>query len=272
LNKREKEDIFMQKNNTEKSCSDATKNCNNITKKHENTEKILVIIEKNDDITGKNIDNTEKFDDSTQKFSDSTAKHRNGTGKNHNSTEKMRQSSTKTLHSTDKMRQSTVKITFSAMLCAISIIIGIFCKNFLNFGGGLFRITFENLPIILSGVMYGPIVGGMVGVATDLISYFLSSQAYPPNLIVTAGALAVGVCSGIVSKFIVKSQGYKQIIFSGVFAHIVGSMIIKPIGLFQFYGLAVLMRIPLYLIIMPIEVTILCLLYKNSNFRKLWKM
>ena len=30
-------------------------------------------------------------------------------------------------------------------------------------------------------------------------------------------------------------------------------------------------RIPLYMLIAPIEITIICLLYKNSNFRRLWK-
>ena len=165
-----------------------------------------------------------------------------------------------------KMNKSIKALTTAAMLTAMSVIIGIICKNFLNFGGGLFRITFENLPIILTGILYGPIVGGAVGAATDLISYLLSAQIYPPNLIVTLGATMVGVVSGLVAKFIVKKQGYAQIIISGAAAHVVGSMIIKPIGLFQFYGAAVWVRIPLYLIIAPIEIVIICLLYKNSNF------
>ena len=154
------------------------------------------------------------------------------------------------------------------MLVAMSVVIGIFCKSALNFADGMFRITFENLPIILTGILYGPIVGGAVGIATDLISYFLSSQIYPPNLIVTFGAMAVGVVSGVVSRFIVKKRGYAQIIISGAAAHIVGSMIIKPIGLFQFYQWSVLFRIPLYLVIAPIEILILCLLYRSSAFRR----
>ena len=88
-------------------------------------------------------------------------------------------------------------MTMSAMLCAMSVVIGIFCKNFLNFGGGLFRVTFENLPILISGVMFGPIVGGIVGAATDIISYLLSNQVYPMNLVVTCGAAAVGAIAGV---------------------------------------------------------------------------
>jgi hypothetical protein len=75
--------------------------------------------------------------------------------------------------------------------------------------------------------------------------------------------------SGIVSRYLVKKRGPLQIAASGAAAHIVGSMIIKPIGLFQFYGWAVLFRIPLYLIIAPVEILILILLFRNGGFNKM---
>ena len=166
-------------------------------------------------------------------------------------------------------RNPILALTLSAMLIAMSVVIGIFCKTFLNFGGGLFRITFENLPIILSGIMFGPLVATVVGVATDLVSYLLSPQIYPPNLVVTLGAATVGFISGFISRFLVKKQGYAQIIISGIAAHAVGSMIIKSIGLFSFYGWAVIWRVPTYFVIAAVEITILCLLYKNATFRRL---
>ena len=139
----------------------------------------------------------------------------------------------------------------------------------MNFGGGLFRVTFENLPIILSGILFGPIMGGLVGVATDLISYLLSAQIYPPNLIVTFGAMMIGVVSGGVSRYFVKNMGYGKFIICGAVSHLFGSVIIKSIGLYTFYGIAVLWRIPLYAVITAVEVTLLCILYKNSNFKNL---
>ena len=160
-------------------------------------------------------------------------------------------------------------LAVAAMLTAMSVLIGMFCKNFLNLGNGLFRITFENLPILLSGILYGPVVGGMVGVASDLLSYLLSFQVYPPNLIVTAGACAVGVVSGLVSHFLIRKRGLLQIILSGAAAHLVGSMLIKPLGLYQFYGIAVLFRIPLYLLIAPVEILLLCILLKRDSIQRL---
>ncbi len=164
---------------------------------------------------------------------------------------------------------SVKELTCAATFTAMSVIIGIFCKNFMNFGGGLFRITFENFPIILSGICFGPIVGALVGCATDLISYLLSSQIYPPNFIVTLGAISIGAISGFVSRHIVKKQGYAQIATSGVLAHLIGSVIIKSIGLYTFYGMAILWRIPLYFAVATVEITIMCLLYRNKNFKNL---
>ena len=160
-------------------------------------------------------------------------------------------------------------LTLAAMLCAMSVVIGIFCKNFMNFGAGLMRITFENLPVIISGIIFGPVVGGAVGGASDLISYLLSSQAYPPNLIVTLGAISVGIVSGVMSKYVIRHTSNRQIILSGASAHIVGSMLIKTIGLYSYYGMLVLWRIPIYLIIASTEILLICLLFKNTAIKKL---
>ena len=172
----------------------------------------------------------------------------------------------------DRRSNDVIKrLVLGAMLAAMSVVIGMFCKNFLNFGGGLLRITFENLPIILAGMFLGPLTGGMVGIVSDLTSYLLSGQIYPPNLIVTLGACSVGVVSGLMAKYVIRTRGLRQIILSGGAAHLIGSMIIKPIGLFQFYQWAVLIRIPLYLVIAPLEIFLLCVLWKQKSFRRLFE-
>lgn len=160
-------------------------------------------------------------------------------------------------------------MTMSAMLCAMSVVIGIFCKNFLNFGFGLFRVTFENLPILLAGIMFGPVVGGMVGAATDIISYLMSNQVYPINLLVTVGAASVGAVSGLMSKYVIKRRGYWRLIIPSVLAHVIGSMIIKTIGLYSIYGAAVLWRVPLYFVIASLEIIVMCLMYRNRTVRRM---
>ena len=164
--------------------------------------------------------------------------------------------------------QSIRTLTVAAMLTAVSVIIGIFCKNLLNFGNGLFRITFENLPVILSGLLFGPLVGGLVGVATDLISYLLSTQIYPPNLIVTAGAFLIGFVSGALARLPIKNTPVR-ILLSASVAHLIGSVLVKSIGLYQYYGILVLWRIPVYFAITLVESLLLCILYRRKSFQRL---
>ena len=167
-----------------------------------------------------------------------------------------------------KNRQMIKRITTAAMIIAISIVISTICKNYLNIGNGVFRITFENLPIIMAGILYGPFVGGAVGIATDIVSFFMSSQAYPIMPMVTLGAAMVGVVSGFMAKYIIRQKGMKQIIISGIFAHLIGSMIIKTIGLYPIYSVLVFVRIPIYLVIASIEIFLLCQLFKRKSFAR----
>ncbi|MBO5312908.1 MAG: folate family ECF transporter S component [Clostridia bacterium] len=168
----------------------------------------------------------------------------------------------------EKIRRKIELITRLSMMVALSVIIGMFCKSFLNFGQGLFRITFENIPIIMSGIVLGPFAGVTVGTLSDLLSYFLSPQTYPPNLVVTLGSAMIGFLSGFISKYCIKKKGRVQIIVSGAVAHIIGSMIIKSIGLFQFYQWLVLWRVPTYMVIAPLEIFLICLLLSRRSFAK----
>jgi ECF transporter S component (folate family) len=126
-------------------------------------------------------------------------------------------------------------LTLSAMLIAMSVIIGYFCKNFLTFNI-YYRITFENLPVIFAGVLFGPFVGAVVGVAADAISCLLSTN---PNInpIISLGALLVGFTSGFISHHISFKSDNMRLITSIAFAHLFGQVIVKSIGKILWYGM-----------------------------------
>jgi len=163
-------------------------------------------------------------------------------------------------------------LVFAAMLAAISVVIGIFCKNFLNFGNGLFRITLENFPIMIAGIAFGPIVGACVGAVADIISYMLSTQSLVISPIVTLGAAAVGAVSGLMSHYVIKKEGNLRIILSVAAAHLAGSVLIKSVGLFAYYEWLVLWRIPTYVLIAAIECGLICYLYKKPVFTKIFEL
>ena len=170
-------------------------------------------------------------------------------------------------------KRSTVspilRICIAAMLVAMSVVIGTFCKTYLNWFGGMVRITFENLPIIIAGLLFGPVVGAVTGAVSDLLSYLLSPQVYMPNFVVTFGAALMGAIPGIISRFIIKKRSVPQVLVSTVASHIIGSLTVKTIGLISVFGWGVLLRIPVYLFICAVECVILFFMFRKSAFRTL---
>jgi ECF transporter S component (folate family) len=163
-------------------------------------------------------------------------------------------------------------LTTAAMLGALSVVIGIFCKNYLNFGNGLFRVTFENFPIIMSGILFGPAVGAAVGVISDMVSYFVSTQSFAISPVVTLGAALIGAISGVVSRYVIKRRGRALIIVSVISAHLVGSILVKTYGIYTYYKMSypimLLYRLPTYAVISAIEIFFLCLIFKHKAFTK----
>ena len=163
-----------------------------------------------------------------------------------------------------KLFGNTRVMIISALFVAMSFTLGKFLQIPI---GDSIRISLENLTILMAGIFFGPFVGGAVAVTADLVGCLL--KGYAINPIITIGAASIGILSGMISTHLRNKNMTLNIALSIAVSHIIGSMIIKPIGLFQFYQWSVLFRIPLYLIIAPIEIIILCLLYKNSAFRKI---
>ena len=169
-----------------------------------------------------------------------------------------------------RSRHSYIRsIAVSGLLVALSVVIGWLCKTYLTFGA--IRVTFENIPVIISGIVYGPIVGAVVGVLSDAVSC-LTSPNPSLNPIIMLGAGVIGALSGIIPRYIIKC-GERLKIFVTVFAvHIIGSMIIKSIGLYVFFkfGLEILVwRIPLYIGIAVCESIIIYAILKNKNIKKM---
>lgn len=153
----------------------------------------------------------------------------------------------------------------SGLFVALSIVLGKFLQIPI---GDSIRISFENLSLMMAGIFFGPFVGGAVGLGSDLIGCLL--KGYAINPIITLGAVSIGFLSGLFYMLISKKITSKISIFLSVFpAHIIGSMLIKSLGLYVYYHtpLEVLaLRIPTYIAIAVLESVIIALLLKNKAF------
>lgn len=157
----------------------------------------------------------------------------------------------------------------AALLCALSIIFG----KYLAFNvTGSIRFSLENLPILLAGVYFGPLVGGIVGVAADLIGCML--VGYTPIPLVTVGAVVVGATSGAVVRYICPRRpdriGTPWVFVPVMTAHALGSVLVKSIGLSHYTGVPFPVtlgwRALTYLCIGILEGGIILLLSKNKLF------
>lgn len=168
-----------------------------------------------------------------------------------------------------KRRPLVVLVTLS-FLVAISIVCG---KYLAIRGGDVLRFSFENLPIILAGILFGPLAGGAVGIVADLVGCFLVGYAINP--IVTLGAALIGLSSGLLWRGFVRFETLSAdfpLSLTVCISHFVGSVVVKTLGLAAFYSFPIevlfLWRLLNYAIIGAVESVLLCFLFRNQFFRK----
>ena len=157
-----------------------------------------------------------------------------------------------------------------AFLTATSIVLGKYLAINLS---DVLRFSFENLPIILAGVAFGPIAGAAVGIMADILGCIL--VGYGINPLVMLGAATIGIVSGIFRYLFNKPGGvslFLKILLAEIAAHLIGSVVIKTVGLSAWYDMKLeilmLWRLLNYTIISIAEVPLLYAILKNRGISK----
>lgn len=154
----------------------------------------------------------------------------------------------------------------AALLAAISIV----CGKYLAIRvGDTLRFSFENLPILLAGMAFGPLVGCTVGIAADLIGCLLVGYAINP--LITLGGAVIGLLAGLCNNLFKKAPLPLQTGLTTATAHLIGSVVIKTIGLSSFYSIPLweLMawRLLNYGIIGLAEAVLLYVIFKSRSIQ-----
>lgn len=152
----------------------------------------------------------------------------------------------------------------SALLAAISIV----CGKFLSFPqDGIFRFSAENLPILFAGMAFGPTAGMITAVLADLLGCLM--RGWAPLPWVTVGAGVLGLTGGLVYRFLPAKRLWIRVGTSVFFAHLLGSVLIKTINLYQVYripySVALGWRGLNYLLVGAVEFFLLTLLFRNKS-------
>ena len=158
-------------------------------------------------------------------------------------------------------------IAMMAMLAAASVVLGKFLQ--IPIGDSL-RISFENLPVLFAGTVFGPFVGAAVGVVADLVGCVVVGYAINP--IITLGAASIGFVSGILTAVFDRDRrfGIKSVALAVLVSHVIGSIIIKSIGLRLAYTTAwsvLALRVPIYLANIIVETLIITVLLRSAAIR-----
>ena len=168
-----------------------------------------------------------------------------------------------------KKVQNSLKITVVlAFLTALSIILG---KYLAIRGGDVMRFSLENMPIIFAGMVFGPWAGVLVGAVADLIGCLM--VGYTINPVVTLGAAMIGAISGCY-HFLTRKTKLSPLVSTVIVvgaSHIVGSLIIKTIGLAAYYsmpfGILLLWRLLNYAIVGALDGMVVYVLLNNKGVK-----
>lgn len=157
------------------------------------------------------------------------------------------------------------------LTAAIFASLSIVCGKFLAISvGDTLRFSFENLPIILSGIVFGPTVGAFTGLVADIVGCIL--RGYAINPILTLASVLIGFLAGAVYYAFAKLNSHLRLMLTVLFCHATGSVIIKTIGLCIWYAspfyVTLISRIINYLIVAAAEFVILDILLSNKSLRK----
>lgn len=170
------------------------------------------------------------------------------------------------------MEGSVRKIAYAGLFIAISVILTRFSAGNINIAGVFaLRLSFGEVPIMLSGILLGPIYGAICGALADLIGFPLNPiGAYFPGYTLTA-ALA-GLIPGLFSKFYHKEWNW----WTAVAVVTLTAMITVPLNtlwLNIIHGKAYLAllstRVIGKIVLIPIYVIIIRLVIKHSQYASL---
>lgn len=161
------------------------------------------------------------------------------------------------------MKWQVKTLIFMGLLASMSVIL---TRAFGVMIGNTIRISFGSVPIIISGILFGPLAGAVTGIAADLIGVMVRSMGgYFVGFTISAGL--VGYIPGL---FFLKQKNdqypLSKIILSVLTVEILVHLIINTAWLILMYNKGFLIIFPsrllTRLIITPLEVIFLTIILR----------
>jgi len=158
------------------------------------------------------------------------------------------------------IKNKILRIALSGMFIALSVVFTRFFSQMIIIGGiQTVRLSFGDLPLMLSGMVLGPTYGAITGALADLIGFPLNPQGtYFPGFTLTA-ALS-GFIPGLMGKLLKRDWTWAYLTLTVSVTILITSLLLNSLWLNIMYGqaFAVLLppRIIAALILIPVYVLV----------------
>jgi len=156
------------------------------------------------------------------------------------------------------MKQTNLRtLIFCALLAALGAVFSAyFSIEIPGFGAKMVEISLAPVMVMLAGIFFGPLYGGMVGFVADTAGFFMGVQHGAYNPVFSLTMALFGVIAGL---FYLKNKDIKLVktIILVVVVQIVCSVVLNTLAIHLFYGvplqalvparaLAALVEVPVY--------------------------
>ena len=126
---------------------------------------------------------------------------------------------------------NTYALTVCALLTALSVVLA---RVLTLIPAETTRISLEAVPIVLSGLLFGPIPGAVVGFAADLIGCLFSPYGYNPIFCVPP--ILYGLCAGFFRPWLTRRCSPLRLAAAFLPAVVLGSILYQSFALAMIYG------------------------------------
>ena len=172
-----------------------------------------------------------------------------------------------------KSKMTTKTMAYCALLAALSVVLA---RLVIPMPAADTRFSIEAVPIFLSGMLFGPLPGALVGFAADFVGCLFSPYGYNPLFCVPP--ILYGLCAGLLRRFLCKKVSPIRIGAGLLPPVVLGSILYQSMtlsymyfkgGLMEGFYYYLTMRSIQFGITFVLDVLVIYLLCKANIFQRL---
>ena len=126
---------------------------------------------------------------------------------------------------------STRTLVFCALLAALQVVLA---RLLVPMPSADVRFSIEAIPVVLAGLLFGPLPGALVGFASDLVGCLFSGFGYNP--IFALPPILYGLCGGFFQGYVARKPSLLRILVTYLPAVVLGSILYQSFALTYIYS------------------------------------